>query len=241
MRVPSRRCWHTRVFAARAFAAVLFWFAAAAVASTASAQAYKVETATTPAPQELAAGVHDMLSVDALRVSGAQGIYCELWLRKAVPVKAATQGLGIAYGQLSEGEFVGAIRFASAVKDFRGQAIKPGVYTLRYMLQPVDGNHQGVSPYRDFLLLASAALDSSPAVMTTSDLTKLSRRVSGTGHPAVWSLIAADGAPVALPAVAHQEDGDLWVLYFHAPLAAEGSPTGMATIGLVIAGHAPEI
>ena len=242
MRVASRSHWHTRVFAARAFVAVLFWFAAAAVASTASAQAYKVETGSASAPQELAASVRDMLSSNALSVSGTQGIYCELWLRKAVPAKAAaTQGLGIAYGQLSEGELVGAIRFASAVEDFRGQAIKPGVYTLRYMLQPVDGNHQGVSPYRDFLLLAPAALDSSPAVMTTADLLKLSRKASGTGHPAIWSLIAADGAPATLPAVAHQEDGDLWVLYFHAPLAAEGSAAGTATIGLVIVGHAPEV
>lgn len=229
-----------KILAASTLIAPFLWFAAARAVANASAQTYKVETASTPAPQELAVTVRDTLSSDALRLSNAQGTYCELWLRKAVPASAATQGLGIAYGQLSEGELVGAIRFASAAKDYRQQEVKPGVYTLRYMLQPVDGNHQGVSPYRDFLLLVPAALDSSPNVIATKDLLPLSRRASGTDHPSVWSLIAADSTPAALPAVAHQEDGDLWVLYFRAPLASEGNAATALTIGLVVAGHAPE-
>jgi len=102
------------------------------------------------------------------------------------------------------------------------------------MLQPVDGNHQGVSPYRDYFLTVPAALDSSPADVTATNLVNLSKKASGTGHPSVWSLVPADNAPATLPAIAHQEDGDLWVVYFQAPLA---KPTKM---GLVVVGKAQE-
>ncbi len=106
--------------------------AALYAASSAAAQTYKVETVNDPAPQELPAPVRDSLASQALRVSGPQGAVCEIWLRKALPANATpSRELGIAYGQLSDGTLVGAIRFATAAKDYRQQKIKPGVYTLR--------------------------------------------------------------------------------------------------------------
>jgi len=224
----------------RKFASLLF-FAALFAATSTHAQTYKVETTNAPAPQELAAAVRDTFSSSALRVSGPQGTVCEIWLRKAVPASATPSGeLGVAYGQLSDGTLVGAIRFPAAAKDYRQQQIKPGVYTLRYALQPVDGNHQGVSPYRDYLLLAPAAADTSIAPLNDKDLYALSRRASGTGHPSVWSLVAADAAPPALPGIAHRDDDDLWVIYFQAQVQPGGGAPSPVKMGLVIVGHTPE-
>lgn len=224
-----------RKFASSLFLAALF------VASSAAAQTYKVEAANAPAPQELSAAVRDALSSNALRVLGPQGTLCEIWLRTPVPASATPSAeLGVAYGQLSDGTLVGAIRFASAAKDYRQQVIKPGVYTLRYALQPVDGNHQGVSPYRDYFLLAPAAADTSIAPLNDKDLYAMSRKASGTGHPSVWSLVAADAAPSALPGIAHQDDGDLWVVYFQTQVQPAGGAASPVKMGLVIVGHAPE-
>jgi hypothetical protein len=210
-------------------------------ATSAAAQSYKVEAVSAPAPQELTVAVRDLFSGDALRVSGPQGVLCEIWLRKAVPATASpNQSLGIAYGKLAEGTLVGAIRFASAAKDYRRQEIKPGLYTLRYGLQPVDGNHQGVSPNRDYLLAIPAAADASLAPVTGNILYNLSRKAAGTGHPSVWSLVPTDNAPANFPAMVHIEDGDLWVLYLRASLQTDGGAAAPATLGLVIVGHAPE-
>jgi hypothetical protein len=107
-------------------------------------------------------------------------------------------------------------------------------------LQPVDGNHQGVSPYRDFLLLVPASLDTGTSPIAFKELSVLSRKASGTGHPAVWSLLPADGAPAALPGIKHVEDGDLWVLYFQFSLGPEGAAGTPTSIGMVIVGRAPE-
>jgi len=205
------------------------------LAATASAQSYKLESSSTPPPQDLAAGIRDTLSADALHVTGPNGPLCDIWLRKSIPAAATPDtSLGVNFGQIPQGALVGAIKFDAPGADYRGQPIKPGVYTLRFMLQPVDGNHQGVSPYRDYFLTVPAALDSSPADVTTTNLVNLSKKASGTGHPSVWSLVPADNAPATLPAIAHQEDGDLWVVYFQASLA---KPTKM---GLVVVGKAQE-
>jgi hypothetical protein len=203
--------------------------------TSAAAQSYKVESAPAPAPDSLAASVRDTLSQNTLRVTGPAGALCEIWLRKSLPAAAAPNtGLGIAFGQIAEGTLVGAIRFEARAGDYRQQAIQPGVYTLRYMLQPVDGNHLGLSCCRDYLLAVPAALDSSPADIGTKNLLALSRKASGTGHPSIWSLMPPDAPPASLPKIIHQEDGNLWVVFFQAPLA---SPVAM---GLVIVGHAPE-
>jgi hypothetical protein len=203
--------------------------------ATVAAQSYKVESSATPPPQELAAPIRDLLSPDALHVSGASGPLCEIWLRKSIPAAATPDtSLGVNFGQIAQGALAGAIKFDAAGADYRGQPIKPGVYTLRFMLQPVGGNHQGVSPYRDYFLTVPAALDSSAADIATTDLVNLSKKASGTGHASVWSLVPADNAPATLPGIAHQEDGDLWVVYFQGPLA---KPTKM---GLVVVGKAQE-
>src|SRR5205085_8813273 len=113
-------------------------------------------------------------------------------------------------GTLSAGEFVGLLHFPKAGSDFRAQPIKAGYYTMRYALIPQDGNHMGVSPNRDFILLSSVSADTDPAKNPSfNDLLKLSRQASGTNHPAIISL-----APVrdqSFPS-AVQDDQGHWML-----------------------------
>lgn len=208
---------------------------AAAFATTVSAQ-YRVESSPTPAPQDLAASIRGDLAANALQVTGASGPLCEIWLKKSVAAAPTPDtSLGVNFGQIPQGALVGVVKFDARGGDYRGQPIQPGVYTMRYMLQPVDGNHQGVSPYRDFLLTVPAALDTSDGDITTDNLLKLSRKASGTGHPSVWSLVPGDNAPPTLPGIVHQqEETDLWIVYFQAPLAAP------VKVGLVVVGHAAE-
>lgn len=205
-----------------------------ALATTASAQ-YKVESSAGPPPQELAAPIRDALGTNALQVSGPSDPLCDIWLRKSVPTAATPDtSLGVNFGQIPQGALVGAMKLDAKNNDYRNQPTQPGVYTLRFMLQPVDGNHQGVSPYRDYLLAVPAALDTSAADMPTADLLKASRKAAGSGHPSVWSLVPAEAVPATLPGIEHQDDGDLWIAFFQAPLA---KPVKM---GLVVSGHAAE-
>jgi len=222
-----------RVFALGLIAACL-------AALPAAAQSYKVEKVSDAAPSELSAAMRDAVSGEALRVSDGANVLCEIWLRKSVPVLAKpVTDLGITFGQIAEGTFVGAIRFPQQVQDFRNQPIGAGVYTLRYALIPVDGNHVGVSQQRDFLLISPAGADTDPATITRDETLDLSRKATGTNHPSPWSLMPLPGAaPAAFPAMVHQqEDSDIWILEFQLT-PASGGPVPM---GLVVAGHSPEV
>jgi hypothetical protein len=205
-------------------------------ASNASAQSYKAEALNEAPPKELAAPIQAALSQTGIRVTGPSGPVCDLWLGKAVPAKVnAPQTLGVVYPQLAQGTLVGAIRFANGAKDYRKQAIKAGVYTIRYALVPENGNHMGVAPQRDFVLASPAAADQDAATLNLDQTQALSRKATGSNHPSVWSLAPPEDHPKSLPSVFHLDEGDQWLVEFSVPLA--GSPVPMA---LVIVGSAPE-
>ena len=73
----------------------------------------------------------------------------------------------------------------------RGRRVKqPGVYVLRYAVQPTTADHLGVSPFKDFLLLMPAILDKSADVLSHEKLVELSPRAISISeaHPAALSL-----------------------------------------------------
>jgi hypothetical protein len=210
--------------------------AAAALFATAASAQYKLSTSTAAPPSEVAGPIQAAISSHAIQVTGASGPYCEIWLAKSIPTAPTPDtSLGVNFGQIPQAALVAVVKFDVQGADYRNQPIKPGVYTMRFGLQPVNGDHQGVSPYRDFLVAVPASLDTSTAAIPIKTLYDLSKKASGTGHPSVWSLVPADSAPATLPAIAHQqEDTDQWVVFFEAPLA---TPVKM---GLVVVGHAAE-
>jgi hypothetical protein len=209
------------------------------LAGFASAQtpSYKVEKSSAPPPTELSAAVRDALAPDELRVNAANGVFCEIWLRKSVsPAASPAKEFGVTFGQIPEGTLVAALRLSHETQDYRNQTIPAGVYTLRYALIPVDGNHLGIAAQRDFLLLGPATKDSDPAALTRDQTLDLSRAASGTGHPSVWSLGPPDSGAGTLPSVAHQQGNDTWALAFNLNVAG-----GTVPMALVIVGHAPDI
>jgi hypothetical protein len=210
-----------------AFAAVL------CLATSAAAQDYKAATTAVPVPAEISSAVRTVLSPVTTSIAGPNGPYCEIWLRSSVPAASQpSNALGVSYGQMIDGELVGAIHFDVPVMDFRNQPVKPGTYILRYGLQPVDGNHQGVSDYRDFLLLTPATQDTSASNLNDNDMYVLSRKTTTTGHPSVWSLVPTDTAPTLLPATKQDSSDNTWTAYFK--VAVGDSPV---TIGMIIFGH----
>jgi hypothetical protein len=137
---------------------------------------------------------------------------------------------------IAPGTLLGAVRVHGGGADYRGHRVAAGVYTLRYGVQPEDGDHQGTADNRDFLLLAPAAADPSPEGMKQEDVYKLSSKVSGKKHPAVVYVVkGVEGA--AVPRLVHEEDRERWVLECQTSLAPDGKPL---RLWLVVVGKAPE-
>jgi hypothetical protein len=152
------------------------------VAGVRAAPNYKVETIGACTDSGVSEAMRNALQPHGIRVAGDSGPFCEVWLRKVLPQTAGSTGAS--YSTLANGTFVGVIVYRAGATDYRGQAVKPGTYTLRYQTIPQDGNHLGVSPSPDFLLLAPAAADKNPdSLIEFQELIKLSKQASGTNHP----------------------------------------------------------
>ena len=158
--------------------------------------------------------------------------FCQIWLRKGLPTQAKKEATGAVYPQLTESTLVGVISFPQGSADYRGQAIAAGTYTLRYELIPSDGNHLGVSPNPDFLLLIPAGSDGDPnAVYKFDELVNLSRKATGTHHPAPLSMVQAtrpDSAAIS------KDEEDHWIFSATLKLASGGD----LPLGLVVKGTA---
>lgn len=204
-------------------AAQLIW-AAAALAQ------YKVEPSAAP-PADVPSSIQALLDQQGTRVADGQGkALCEVWVRKSLPANPnPANSSDILYGAIAEGTFLGVLHFPAEGADFRGQAIKPGFYTMRYALIPQDGNHMGVNPYRDAIVLAPVAADTTPdAVLKFAALVKLSSQASGTPHPALLVMAPASGD--APPSVVKDDQGH-WDLQVKLHGASGDIPVAVTVVG----------
>lgn len=169
---------------------------------------YKAEPTGACDLPEVSAAMKDLLQPEGLRVAGEKGVVFEMWLRKIVPQKPGSSGT--TYDTIADGTFVGILRYSENGGDFRGQALKPGTYALRYQTMPSDGNHLGCSPSPEFVLLSPVSTDTDPGVtIGYQELMKLSRQASGAAHPAVLYLTVPEGA--GKPAF-HPAEDNHWAL-----------------------------
>jgi hypothetical protein len=205
--------------------------------SSVAADDYSVEALNAAPPgDELSPAVAERLSASGFKVVTGQGrALCEVWPAKSWPTAADFKPTGAVNYPFEVGELLGVIRFARSGGDFRGQKIRKGAYTMRYGLQPQDGNHVGTSDTRDFVVLVPAADDSDPKPTEKEKLFKESTGASGTAHPAILSLLPAGNAK-DLPHILHNEARELWAVDF-AGKSAAGKPI---VVELVVVGKSGE-
>jgi hypothetical protein len=176
----------------------------------AAADGDKLEAAGAFADQSASEALRSSLEPKGHRVVLGDGTtLCEIWLRKQIPTRARASVAGAFYTELPESAFVGVISFPKGARDYRGQQVKAGAYTLRYTVHPSDGNHLGISVYRDFLVLSPVGADENPgAVLNFEELMKLSAKTLGSVHPSPISLVSPEGLK-SVPGVATNDHGNL--------------------------------
>lgn len=156
------------------------------------AEDYKAAPGGAP-PAALAASVSALLHKEGTRVMKDGQLLAEVWYRSEVPAGPASAEANLTMPNVPHGALLAVIQFAQKHEDRRGQTVQPGIYTMRYSYFPENGTHQGAAPQRDFLLLVQAAGDTEGASTPAFDaLLALSRKASGTPHPAVFSIWKED-------------------------------------------------
>jgi hypothetical protein len=190
------------------------------------AEEYKIEVLKEAPPAALSAAVRGELLGEGYKVVDDQGkTYAEFWLRKSIPASEKPNGPkgAIQFPFLASGELLGALRYPGEGRDYRDQAINKGVYTLRYGLQPVNGDHLGVSTFRDYALLLPASKDTAVAPLAKKPMEERSAESAGTSHPAVLILLAVPAVP-STPTMAHDGEKNTWAAEVPLSLGVKGTP-----------------
>ena len=214
---------------------------ALAVCSTISIAAvaadHRVEVLDEAAPaDQLSEEIVAQLAPTGLRViRGENRTVCEIWLCKEWSVDAGFEPSRAVNYPFKTGQLIGVARYPRRGAGFRDQDIDKGVYTLRYAQQPVDGNHEGTSPTRDFLLLVRADVDRSPAPVEEATLHEQSSESIESTHPALLCMQKVQGDASSAPAMRHNESRDWWIVQF-AGQAKVGDETMTLPVDLVVVG-----
>jgi hypothetical protein len=181
-------------------------------------------------PAELPATLGAVLTQPGHRVAMDGEVLAEIWLRSAAPPTGGVNegALSVEYGALASSAFVGVVHFPAPWIDYRETEVPAGTYTMRYWVQPADGDHMGVSQYRDFVMLCPAAEDADPdTVYEQEPLMALSEKASGKTHPAVIALFPIAEEPAGGAVVTSNDLGQ--------PMLAVKGPDRV--YGFVLEGH----
>jgi hypothetical protein len=197
------------------------------LAGDVSAQdSYKVEELKLAPPSSVAPEVSTALVGQAYRVKNGEGkTFAHLWLRKSVPVASKPAGAKgvIQFPFFEESALLGVVQLEAELHDYRDQAIAKGVYTVRYGLQPVNGDHLGVSPFRDYVLLLPAAKDKTLQILPRKQLETSSAETAGSSHPAVlFMLTVSPSSTPVKPTMIHDDEKNTWRLVVPLTLSIKG-------------------
>ncbi len=205
------------------------------------AEEHRLEMLKTPAPaDDLSKEIADQLAPTGFVVfRGSSRTVCQVWFCKEWVIDPSAKTSNLVLYPFKPGQLVGVLNFVNKGKDFRNQNLDPGVYTLRYGLQPIDGAHVGTSPTRDFFLLSKASDDKSAANLGMEKLVELSCEAAESSHPAMLCLQRPKADAKAEPAIRHNEDRDWWIVSITGKAKVGDAVKGLL-IERVVAGHAEE-
>ena len=197
--------------------------------ATASAQP-KVTPLPETSPSQIAPAIAALLQQSGIKAL-VGGATLDIWWAQAIALTADGPG----WSSVESGTLVGAMRVSGSYKEIRGKVVAPGVYTLRYGLQPQNGDHLGISTFREFLVVSPAAVDTDPKVLGFDGVVALSKQVIGTSHPAGMSIDPPQDAPGALLSTYKNESGHDGIV-FEVPRSLDGKAAGTVKFGLIVSG-----
>jgi hypothetical protein len=199
-------------------------------------QALTATKSSAPPPSEVAPAVAALLAPDVMSVTVGD-VPLDFWWVKAIPLEAAPSSAP-GWDHVSDGTLIGIVRVGAPWHDIRGYVVKPGLYTLRFALQPQNGDHLGVSPNREFLLLAPAAVDTTPGVVESKTAVELSKKAVNRAHPSALSLDPPVATRPALSPVSN--DIGLDGIVFSVPTTFQDKVAGELAFGLILKGSIQE-
>ena len=179
-----------------------FWTLALAGAwmSVASAAELALKVADKEPPQALDASIRKALQSKAVQLlDGDKPVY-EFWFSAEIPLQSKPASSVKALDAVKQAALLGTVSVSKAGRDYRDDDLPAGVYTMRFALQPQDGNHLGTADFLYFAVLVPAKLDAKlDGIADYKTLVKTSSKETSSDHPVILSLRPASSDEGELP------------------------------------------
>jgi hypothetical protein len=157
--------------------------------SSLSAADLTVKVADKEPPKELDASIRAKLQSKAIQLfNGGKPVY-EFWFDAEVPLQAKPSSAAKSLEAIKQATLIGAVFVAADQRDYRDDSLSAGIYTMRFALQPQDGNHLGTAEFLYFAVLTPARIDTKlDGIGDYKALVKASSKETSTDHPLILSL-----------------------------------------------------
>ena len=115
---------------------------------------YKAAPAGAP-PSDVPPAFASLLEKTGTQITDSSGkAIAEIWLVSSIKKGAKSSEENVTLPNIPHGTLLGVLRAPGTYNDRRGQVIKPGVYTLRYSMFPINGDSAQVEANKTIQILA---------------------------------------------------------------------------------------
>ena len=179
-------------------------------ATAAHAADVKLKSADLPPPKGVDASIQKLLQPKAIQLVEGDKPAFQFWLVNELPLQSKPASPAKALDAVKQPTLLGVVSVGSPQRDYRDDELAVGVYTMRFALQPQDGNHLGSAEFPYFAALTPVKLDTKPeGISDYKALVKASSKETSTDHPVILSLRpassdAGDAPQLGEPAPEHK-------------------------------------
>jgi len=161
-----------------------------------------LKTTSKEPPKELDAAIRAKLQTKAVQLLDGDKPAYEFWFSSEIPIQSKPASTAKALDSVKEATLLGAVSIPTTRRDYRDDELPAGIYTMRFVLQPQDGDHLGTAEYLYFAVLVSSKLDTKPDGITDfKPLVKASAKSGSGDHPVILSLRPASSEASETPTV----------------------------------------
>jgi hypothetical protein len=140
-------------------------------------------------PKEIDASIRAKLQSKAVQLLDGDKPVFEFWFATEILLQSKPASVSKALDAIRQTTLLGAVSVGGNQRDYRDDDLAAGVYSMRFVLQPQDGNHLGTSEFSYFVALTPAKIDTKlDGIADYKALVKASSKETTTDHPVILSL-----------------------------------------------------
>jgi hypothetical protein len=153
-------------------------------------------------PKELGESIRAKLQTKAVQLlDGDKPVY-EFWFCNEIPLQSKPESSSKGLDTLKPATLIGAVAVPKARRDYRDDELAANIFTMRFALQPQDGNHLGTAEFLYFAVLVPAKTDTQlDGITEYKRLVKASSKETSSDHPVILSLRPASSDTGGFPSL----------------------------------------